>query len=164
MSLIVGAVLAVAILGGGFFAYKKYLAAPPPPPPFKPRVIAQPVVVPTPVVEKVTEEPAPVKAAPVEPPVQTKVTEVPPPVPVVVTPPPPPPPPPASPVFKAWVENLKIGGVRAGATTRVFIGGTAYASGDLVNPQLGIMFDSYNSETRMLTFRDKTGAKVDRRN
>lgn len=48
--------------------------------------------------------------------------------------------------------------------TRVFIGGTSFQKGDLVNPQLGITFEGYNPETRLLTFKDKTGAKVDRRN
>jgi hypothetical protein len=90
------------------------------------------------------------------------------PVPVVVpakpVEPPPPPPPPASAEFKAWVENARISGVRAGSTTRVFIDRTSYAVGDLVNPQLGISFDGYNAETRMLTFKDATGAKVERRN
>ncbi len=54
--------------------------------------------------------------------------------------------------------------MRAGANTRVFIGGTAYLVGDLVNPQLGITFEGYNAETRILIFKDKSGAKVDRRN
>ena len=62
------------------------------------------------------------------------------------------------------MENLRIRGVRAGAATRVFIDRTSYAVGDLVNPTLGITFDGYNAETRMLTFKDGTGAKVDRRN
>lgn len=73
-------------------------------------------------------------------------------------------PPPASAAFKAWVQNLKISGVRGGANPRVFIERTAYGPGDLVNPQLGISFESYNVETRMLLFRDKSGAVVERRN
>jgi hypothetical protein len=72
--------------------------------------------------------------------------------------------PPASAAFKAWVDNLRVGGVRAGTETRVFIGGTAYAPGEMVNPQLGIVFDSYDAETRHLIFKDKTGAIVRRRN
>jgi len=72
-------------------------------------------------------------------------------------------PPPPSNQFRAAVENLKISGVRGGANPRVFIGGTSYQVGDLVNPQLGIILEGYNAETRMLTFRDKTGAKVERR-
>jgi hypothetical protein len=75
----------------------------------------------------------------------------------------PPPPPPPSAAFHAWVENLQIRGVRGGAVPRIFIGSSSYQRGDLVNPQLGITFESYNDTTRVLTFRDKTGAKVERR-
>ncbi|HRG55379.1 MAG TPA: hypothetical protein PLG56_05020, partial [Lacunisphaera sp.] len=80
-----------------------------------------------------------------------------------VVPEPPPPPPPPSNQFRAFVENLKISGVRGGATPRVFIGGTSFQKGDLVNPQLGITFEGYSSATRLLTFKDQTGAKVERR-
>jgi hypothetical protein len=66
--------------------------------------------------------------------------------------------------FKAWVQNLKISGVRGGANPRVFIERTSYAPGDLVNPQLGITFEGYDAETRMLRFKDKSGAVVERRN
>lgn len=83
------------------------------------------------------------------------------PAPTVVKPAAPPPP---SVAFKAWVQNLKISGVRGGANPRVFIERTAYAPGDLVNPQLGVTFETYNAETRMLVFKDKSGATVERRN
>ncbi|HEY8993169.1 MAG TPA: hypothetical protein VIM71_00670, partial [Lacunisphaera sp.] len=76
----------------------------------------------------------------------------------------PPPPPAPSIAFRGWVENLKISGVRGGANPRIFVGGTSYQPGDLVNPQLGITFVGYNDGTRMLTFRDKSGASVERRN
>jgi hypothetical protein len=86
------------------------------------------------------------------------------PAPVPVAPAAPPPPPVASLAFKAWVENLRIGGMRGGANPRVFIEHTAYGPGDVVNPQLGISFVSFNAETRMLIFKDKTGATVELRN
>jgi hypothetical protein len=153
----------VLVLGGGAFFFLRTKEEPPPPP----KVAAKPAkVAETP---KVAEKPAPV----VETPPAAKVAETPKveekPAPVVVAakpvePPPPPPAPPASPEFKAWVENARISGVRAGSTTRVFIDRTSYAVGDLVNPQLGITFDGYNAETRMLSFKDATGAKVERRN
>ena len=148
---------ALLVLAAAAFFILKPAEVPPPPPRPKPKPVAKPVEVkpaepaPAPVVEAVVEKPA----APVV--AETPVAEP-------VAPPPPPPPPAASAAFKNWVENLKISGVRAGASTRVFIGGTSYTPGDLVNPQLGISFDSYNSETRMLTFKDKSGAKVERRN
>lgn len=73
-------------------------------------------------------------------------------------------PPPASLQFKVWVENLRISGVRSGASPRVFIERTAYAPGDIVNSQLGISFKGYDPETRLLSFTDQTGAIVERRN
>ena len=148
-----GAIAAVVVLGGGYFAYLKFKTPPPPPPRpkavAKPKPPAPPVVekAPEPVVEKPKVEPVVVAPAPVTP---------------VVTAPPPPPP--ASEAFKAWVENLRIMGVRTGREVRIFVGGTAYAPGDLVNPQLGITFAGYNAETRMLLFKDASGAKVERRN
>jgi hypothetical protein len=165
--LISGTVAALLVLGVAFVAYRKLTAEPPPPPP-KPKLAAKPVA---PVVVEKPAEPvaAPVvenppvvtlpKSGAMETPVATAPVEVAPPPPSVI-----PPAPPASLAFKGWVQNLKVSGVRGGTTTRLFIGGTAYATGDLVNPQLGITFDSYNPETRILTFKDKSGAKVERRN
>ena len=72
--------------------------------------------------------------------------------------------PPARMAFRAWAENLKISGLRGGTSPRIFVGGTAYQKGDLINPQLGIVFEEYNDETRTIVFRDKTGARVERRN
>lgn len=157
-----GGAAALLVLGAAAFFLLRPKDVPPPPP--RPKPAAEPVVekpvepVPEPVVEAVAETPVePVAKEPVakEPVAPEPVA----PAPVVIVPPPVP-----STVFKAWVENLKISGVRAGANPRVFIGGTSYVSGDLVNPQLGISFDHYNAETRMLVFKDKTGAKVERRN
>jgi hypothetical protein len=75
----------------------------------------------------------------------------------------PPPPPPPSVAFRGWVENLKISGMRGGDNPRIFVGGSSYKAGDLVNPQLSITFEGYDDATRMLTFKDKTGALVQRR-
>ena len=153
----------LAVLGGVFFAYKKFTAVPRAHPAAA-KIATKPQneeVAPTPVETK--PEPAvPGSGAAVvdSSPTQPKAVVAPEPEPVEVAPPPPPP----SVAFRAWVDALRVGGVRAGATTRVFIGGTAYATGELVNPQLGIIFDSYNAETRHLVFKDKTGATVERRN
>ena len=148
-------IVVIVILGGGFFAYKKIMAR---------RLAAEPLVVPTasgasvPAAEETKPEPPPVKAAPKAiAPVVEKVLAAP--KPVEVDEPPPP-----SAAFKAWVDALRVGGVRAGVNTRVFIGGTAYAPGEMVNPQLGITFESYDAQTRHLIFKDKTGATVKRRN
>ncbi len=100
------------------------------------------------------------------PPVAVAITAVGPIAPVpVVTPLPPAPvgPPVASAIFKAWVESLKISGVIATDRPRILIGGMAYAAGELVNPRLGISFVGYESATRLLIFKDKTGATVKHR-
>jgi hypothetical protein len=153
----------VALLAGGFITYQK-LTAPPPPPPKKPRPVATPAPVETP---PATGENPPVTAAAVPAeakPAETKPAATPEPKePEVAKPVAPPPPPPATVAFRGWVENLKIKSVRGGANPRVFIGSTSYQPGDLVNPQLGITFEAYAESTRMLTFRDKSGAKVERR-
>jgi hypothetical protein len=169
-----GGLVALLILGaGGFFAYQKFTEPPPPPP----KLVANPVTPQGQAIAKaktVAEQAKEQAAAPVNEilgddpkPAEIKPTE-----PVAVTPEPAPKPPeevkPAIPqpsiAFRGWVENLKISGVRGGANPRIFVGGSSYQPGDLVNPQLGITFVGYNDATRMLTFTDKSGAKVERRN
>lgn len=76
----------------------------------------------------------------------------------------PPPQPLPSLAFKAWVQNLRISGVRGGDRPKVFIEHTAYSPGDMVNPGLGITFEAYDSNTHNLIFRDKSGAVVERHN
>lgn len=65
--------------------------------------------------------------------------------------------------FKAWVADLKNVSVRGGAAPRVFIGGITYPQGEVVNPQLGIVFEGYDDKRKMIIFRDKSGARVERR-
>ena len=72
-------------------------------------------------------------------------------------------PPVPSAIFKAWVEGLKINGVSATDRPRILIDGTAYAAGELVNEPLGISFVGYEPATRLLIFKDKTGATVKHR-
>lgn len=179
-----GGLAAILVLGGGFFAYLKLTEEPPPPPP-RPKLAANPT---TPQGQAVGAAQAAVeqaKAATVEPVNEVVAAETPPPAPagspepaaatpepaVVEQPKPeppkpvaPPPPPPASIAFRAWVENLKIGGLRGGTNPRIFVGGISYQEGEVINPQLGIIFENYNDTTRMITFRDRSGAKVERRN
>ncbi len=172
-----GAFAVLLVLGGAFYTYKKLTAEPPPPPPRPKPVVKAAPPPPSPaattakaMVEKAKEEaaaplnevlqadrpkPAPVAAKPAETPVPVK------PAPAVEAPPSAPE---ASVAFKAWVENVRISGIsqRAGKPVRIEIGHTAYVTGDLVNPQLGIVFESYIPATRMLVFSDKSGAKVER--
>lgn len=151
-----GVVVVLVVLGGVFVGYRKFAAETPVLPKAEEKAFVKPAV---------EEKPAPEKVEPVKEPAPASVQPVAEPEPVVepveVAPPPPPPP---SVAFRAWVDNLRISGVRTGSETKVFIGGTSYEAGEIVNPQLGIIFESYNVETRRLTFRDKTGAAVERRN
>lgn len=146
--------IVVAILGGGFFAFRIFMAR---------HLAAAVVVAPVapeasvPAAEETKAEPPPVEVAPKA--VAPVVEKAPTPKPVEIAEPPPP-----SAAFKAWVDALRVGGVRAGANTRVFIGGTAYAPGEVVDLKLGITFESYDSATRHLIFKDKSGATVQRRN
>ncbi|HTL66746.1 MAG TPA: hypothetical protein VL200_03715 [Lacunisphaera sp.] len=151
-------VLLLVLAGGGYVAFLKFTAPPPPPPP-RPK----PVVKPKPV-EPAPEEKKPEPVAEAPKPKPEPVAVVPEAKPVEKKPAPPPPPPPASAEFKRWADDLRIMGVRSGRETRIFVGGTAYAPGDLINPQLGVTFVGYNAETRMLTFKDTTGAIVEKRN
>ncbi len=81
--------------------------------------------------------------------------------PAVVTPKPAAPAPSAA--FKSWVADLKNVSVRVGPPARVFIGGITYPQGEVVNPQLGIVFEGYDDARKMIIFRDRSGAKVERR-
>jgi hypothetical protein len=178
--LLIGGLVLVLLAGGGAFAYFKFFAnrtanpsdtkTPTTAKP-APKAITLPEAVKKaqheqqgPINEVVAaENPAVPGADPTATPPAAVVTEPA----VVVTPPPAPvvkPPPPApSLAFKSWVINLRIRGVRGGESPRVFIDKTSYVPGDLVNPQLGIYFVTYEEETRMVVFQDKTGARFERR-
>lgn len=69
----------------------------------------------------------------------------------------------ADPNFRAWVNGLKINGVRGGAVPRVLIGGASYNQGDVVNAEMGVIFDSYDAQRHILRFRDRAGMVVERR-
>jgi hypothetical protein len=71
----------------------------------------------------------------------------------------------ASAEFKAWVNNLKISGVaqRAGSLPRILIGGASFNQGDVVAAEMGVTFDHWDPVRRMVRFRDKSGATVERR-
>lgn len=66
-----------------------------------------------------------------------------------------------SPAFIKWARKVRIGGVRPGATPRVFIERTTYQKGDTVDKQLGISFENYESSTRMLSFKERSGAVME---
>ncbi|WP_438481013.1 hypothetical protein [Oleiharenicola lentus] len=63
--------------------------------------------------------------------------------------------------FIKWAQKVRIGGMRLGSTPRVFINNMTYHIGDLVEPQLGIIFDHYDQQRRFLRFKDRTGAMIE---
>lgn len=183
--LLIGTLVVVLLGAGAYFGFKFFIkpavkASTPPAavtnhPLAAPEPKTPPPVAPTPIPESV---PAPVTPAAVAPAATVPVepvaiaTEAPSSAPAAVAPPavvpvaPPQvkaPPPEPSLAFKAWVINLRIRGVRGGDAQRVFIDKTSYVPGEVVNQKLGIVFAGYDEDTRMLTFRDQTGAIFERR-
>lgn len=177
--LVGGGVLGVAMLGAGYFLflYSPDGAAPlPPPKKSVPAVVANPstgqgqaVAAAQTAVEKANEQMAPLNEVLKSDQPMAAVTSAPEAAKAVVVAPPPiaaidlgPPPP--SVAFREWVSTLRIGSVRTGAKPRILIEKTSYDVGDTVNQQLGISFEGYNAATRMLIFKDRSGAIVERRN
>jgi hypothetical protein len=185
---LVGALMGL-LVGGAYFAYSTFMSEPPAEAP-APRVAANPVTAQGQAVAKAqavvtqvaqnaavvdAQTSAPESAAATNAPSVVETTPATIEAPAVAveslaTPALPTPAPAPTPVavasvqFRAWVDNLRIGAVLGGATPKVFIGGTAYLVGELVNPQLGIVFDGYDAQTRILTFKDRTGASLEKRN
>lgn len=62
--------------------------------------------------------------------------------------------------FRAYVANVKIGGV---VVTRAIINNKLTRAGETVDNQLGITFEGYDPDTKLLTFRDRSGATVSRK-
>ena len=174
MILIGGGAAAVLALVAVWFVFLKAPDAPPPPPPKKAappaaQLAAKPttpqgqaVAAAQQAAAKAQEQLAPLnevlKAD--QPAATTPVVAAPAPLPAPVVPSGPPPP---SPTFRAWVVDLRIN-VRTGVKPRIQIERTTYDVGDTVNQTLGITFVGYNAETRVILFKDKSGAIVERRN
>lgn len=71
----------------------------------------------------------------------------------------------ASPAFRSFVANAKIGGVAQVGTrlATMIINGRLARAGETVDSGLGIIFEGIDSEKRNLIFKDKGGAVVTRR-
>jgi hypothetical protein len=69
----------------------------------------------------------------------------------------------ASAPFRAFIANAKITGLLQGTSPRVFINGRTRLVGDVVDSGLGITFEGYDADKKLLQFKDKTGALVTRR-
>ncbi len=75
----------------------------------------------------------------------------------------PPPPPEPSPQFRAFVDHLKVNGVRTGPPARLFVDGLAWHPGDLIDGSPGVVFVGIDPATNEIIFKDDTGAIVRRR-
>jgi hypothetical protein len=69
----------------------------------------------------------------------------------------------ANAAFRAFVANGKITGVIGGVPPKVLFNGRMMRAGDIVDPQLGITFDSIDPERKLIIFKDKSGATVTRK-
>ncbi len=69
----------------------------------------------------------------------------------------------ASPVFLAWVVNIKVNGVFQGTPARAMINGRLTRTGEVVDGNLGITFESVDADRKHLIFKDRSGATVTRK-
>jgi len=69
----------------------------------------------------------------------------------------------ASPAFRSFAANARVGGVFQGNPPRAFINGRTVRAGDTVDSGLGIVFDGIDAEKKILIFKDRSGAVVVRK-
>ena len=69
----------------------------------------------------------------------------------------------ANAAFKAFVANGKYNGVIGGDPPKILFNGRTMRAGDIVDPQLGITFDSIDPDRKLIIFKDKSGATVTRK-
>jgi hypothetical protein len=68
-----------------------------------------------------------------------------------------------SPQFRAFVDHLKISGVRTGPPARLFVDGVACRPGDAMDRELGVIFVGVDGDAGEIVFKDATGAIARRR-
>jgi len=69
----------------------------------------------------------------------------------------------ASPAFRAFVANIKVSGVFQGTPARALVDGRMVRQGEMVDPVIGVSFDSIDADKKLLIFKDRTGATVVRK-
>jgi hypothetical protein len=69
----------------------------------------------------------------------------------------------ATPEFRSFVANAKISGIFQGVPSRAFINGRLHRAGELIDPALGITFETVDAERKQIIFKDRSGAIVARR-
>jgi hypothetical protein len=173
-----GATTFIVLIVGGFFIVRALTAHPETTTPIKPAAVAQTTPVPVTVTAApaatvpsvstsgtasvppatTVQAPTPVVVA------ETKPVAV---VPVVLPPPEPEVPKPAAPVGKmeskavAYIEALRVAGIRASATdSKVLMNDRVYRTGDTIEHQLGLKLAVITASS--LTFEDEKGARYTR--
>jgi hypothetical protein len=68
----------------------------------------------------------------------------------------------ASPAFRSFVANLTVNGVFQGSPSRALINGHTFREGELIEPNLGIVFDHVDAARKQIVFKDRSGAIVER--
>jgi hypothetical protein len=68
-----------------------------------------------------------------------------------------------SPAFRSWVADARISGIFEGTPPRALINGRMVRGGQVVEETLAITFDHIDAKTKMIVFRDQTGATVSRK-
>ena len=66
----------------------------------------------------------------------------------------------ASADFRAFVANADIGGVFQGAHSRALINGKIVREGQVLDDNLGIIFERIDADKKVIFFKDATGAEV----
>ncbi len=66
----------------------------------------------------------------------------------------------ASGEFRLYVANAEIGGVFQGTPARALINGRIVKAGQVVDNQLGVVFDRIDADKKVIYFKDATGAEV----
>jgi hypothetical protein len=66
----------------------------------------------------------------------------------------------ASPAFRAFVANASIGAVFQGRSSKALINGTIVREGQVVEHSLGVCFDHVDADTKVIYFKDLSGAVV----
>jgi hypothetical protein len=66
----------------------------------------------------------------------------------------------ASEAFRTFVANASIGGVFQGTPSRAIVNGRIVREGQVIDNQLGVMFDRIDAAKKMIYFKDSTSAEV----
>lgn len=69
----------------------------------------------------------------------------------------------ASPAFRRFVADARITGVFQGNPPRAFINGRIVRAGEVIDQDLGVVFESIDAENKTITFKNRAGVTVVRK-